>query len=163
MRCILWRHPIRLALCAVLPLILMPELKGFLAHFFGLSGLGALLAVAAGLFAGLLLLPLAGAFLDSLAVRYVFMADHMYFTQSFILRERIRVPYRGISGLSHVSDAAQRSAGLGDIVLETIRHGDTRRGLPAGVSLVDVRHPRQAVKRIDALIRACRQAAEGVS
>jgi membrane protein YdbS with pleckstrin-like domain len=153
----LWRHPVRLTVSLLLMAFLLPETAALGAKFFGWpAALSYLLSVLC-VFLLVIAPQFLAAYINCRHVRYDFHADHLSFTENFLLRDQIRVPYRSVAGVRAVRSAVQKRLGLGDIVIESrpARHLDLR-----GVDHVieDIPATEKHKAKIDKIIAAWRAA-----
>lgn len=143
---VLARHPIRLVLIVLLPAAGLPEMQQMTKWLFGFGGFPAALFVVLILAFFILLPPLLMATLDARSVRYDFHHDHLVFTENFLLREKIRIPYKSVRNAGLRRSLAQKISGVSDIVLETAA------GAQAVIVIPDVRLAPQALQRIKKLL-----------
>lgn len=153
----LWRHPVRLTVSLLLIFFLLPEaamigtkaadLPIFISYMLG-AVFVFLLVIAPQFFV---------AYLNCRHVTYDFFDDHLCFTENILLRDKIRIQYRSISGL-HVRQASvQRPLHLSDIVIETRPRG--REDMAGATHIIaDVLSPQRKIEKIDALLQSWRKA-----
>ena len=151
--CVAWRHPVRLVLSLFLPAILMPEIVRGLGIFFDLKGQSALLVATAGVLLIIWLPPFVTAALNYQKVRYHFYDDHLSFTENFILKEPIRIAYAAITDIRHQANMAQKTCGIGDIVIQT--ESRLAAAKPQHYLIFDIADPNKAVKAIKSVVGGC--------
>lgn len=159
---VLLRHPIRLAVSLALPFFLMPELQKLAKAVFAMEGEEVMKAIVGTIIAVVFLPQWLFAWLDCRAVRYEFYKDHLEFTENFMLRDRIRQPYRNISGARIRRGPVQMFFGLSDLVL-TIQ-ADQRlsvKGKDRHQVLHDIRNGGRALEEVSKLLKAAEQASTG--
>jgi len=151
------RHPVRLTVSLLLVLFLLPEAAALGAKFFGMPAALSYLVSALAVFLLIIAPQFLAAYVNCRHVRYDFHADHLSFTENFLLRDPIRVPYRSVAGVRASRSVLQKRIGLGDIVIESrpARHLDLR-----GVDHVieDVPATEKHKAKIDKIIAAWRAA-----
>lgn len=154
----LWHHPVRLTVSLLLILFLLPE-----AAMLGqkAADLPAFASYALGTLAVFLLViapQFCAAYLNCRHVRYDFFDDHLCFTESILLRDKIRIQYKSISAVRWRQASVQKPLLLADIIIETRPRGmEDMRG--AEYVIIDVRAARTKVEKINALLDTWRQSA----
>lgn len=143
---VLARHPIRLVLLVLLPAAGMPEMQQLTKWLLGFGGPLAAILVVVVLAFFILLPPLVMGALDARSVRYDFFHDHFVFTENFLLREKIRIPYKSVRSAGLRRSLAQKISGVSDIVLETAA------GAQAVIVIPDIRQAPQALQRVRKLL-----------
>lgn len=155
----LWRHPVRLAVSLLLIVFLLPETAALGAKFLGWPAVLSYLVSAFLVFLLVIAPQFLAAYVNCRHVCYDFHADHLSFTENFLLRDPIRVPYRSVAGVRIARSPLQKRVGLGDIVIETrpARHLDLR-GVDHVIEDVAAAEKRKA--KIDKIIAVWRAAQE---
>lgn len=147
-----WNHPVRLTVSLLVPFLLLPEITMLTAKATGLSGAAAS-SLAIGFIVFVIFLPqLVVEALNCHHIAYDFHDDHYSFTESFLVREAVRVPYRSIAAIRHRQNAVQKMFGVGTISVVT----ETRLGqLPPKETVFeipDVRHAARSAEDIRKLV-----------
>jgi len=153
---VMYHHPIRLTTSLLIPLFLLPELTKLAEAGLGLDGHMASFFVVMMIVFIVFLPQLMVSALNCRKIHFDFYDDHMAFTESFLLREAIRIPYRSIVAVHVKQNAFQRFFKLSNIVIETSPAGrlETRNVLTV---LPDLRYAVRAQNRIDRLLRRYQQ------
>lgn len=157
----LWRHPVRLAACLLLILFLMPE-YATIARWIGFApvavpGLIVLAVVIAGV-----LPPMIMSAANCRYVVYDFFDDHLCFTESAILRDKIRVQYKSVSAVTLRQTPLQRKLKLADIVID-VRPAGLQDMRGTSYVIADIRAARRKAEKIQSLISVWRDAHGGSS
>lgn len=157
---VMYHHPVRLTASLLIPLFLLPEFVSLAEKYMGMS------SGAAGFFVVMMIVFLV--FLPQLVisalncqkVQYHFHADHFSFTESFLLREPINIPYRSVISVTVRQKRFQKMFHLADILIETQPPGrlETRSVITV---IADVRRAAQAVRHIHTLLENYRQKNQG--
>jgi membrane protein YdbS with pleckstrin-like domain len=157
---VFYHHPIRVAVSLLVAVMLLPELIKIIQEEWHLGAGDAQVAAVLGIF-GIVFLPqLLASALDCSKVAYVFYDDHVEFTESFLVRDVIRMPYSAIRGVSMSAGLMQRLVGVADIAL--VMHGRTNaRRNPQQLSQVirDVRKASDAAREIEKILQKYHAAA----
>lgn len=148
------RHPVRLTVCLLMSFFLLPELTRIGVSLTGLDERAAMTASVAFLAALVFLPQFVVEALNCKKVSHDFYPDRLVFTESFLLREKVTIPYKSITAGKRVSSALQRVFSLSDIVL-TIQTKVGRLDLPAREHRIyDVRDAGKALARIEKILKA---------
>ncbi len=153
----LWRHPVRLTVSLLLTFFLLPE-----AAMIGTktADLPVLISYVLGAVFVFLLVIAPQFFVASLNCRHVtydFFDDHLCFTENILLRDKIRIQYKSISGLHIRQASVQKPLHLFDLVIQTRPRG---REDMAGTAYIipDVLSPQRKIQKIEALLQSWRRA-----
>lgn len=153
----LWHHPVRLTVSLLLILFLLPEAAMLGQKAADLPPLPSYIAAVFAVFLLVIAPQFFAAYLNCRYVRYDFFDDHLCFTESILLRDKIRIQYKSISAVSLRQSAMQKPLRLADVVIETRPRGmEDMRGTSYVIN--DVRAPRRKTEKIDALLAAWRAA-----
>jgi membrane protein YdbS with pleckstrin-like domain len=159
---VMYHHPVRLTTSLLIPLFLLPEFSALVQKYMGLGTVAAPVFVVAMIIFLVFLPQLFVSALDCKKVSYDFHKDHFSFTESFLLREPIRVPYKNVIAVTARQGRFQKIFHLADIVIETQPVGrlETRSLFTV---IRDVRLAPRAVRKINLLLDAFRQDNQGVA
>ncbi len=153
---VMYHHPIRLTTSFLIPLFLLPEFTSLAETTLGLEGQMASFFVVMMIVFIVFLPQLMVSALNCRKIHFDFYDDHMAFTESFLLREPIRIPYRSVVAVHVKQNVFQRMFKLADIVIETSPAArlETRNMLTV---LPDLRYADRAQQRIDRLLTRYQQ------
>jgi uncharacterized membrane protein YdbT with pleckstrin-like domain len=153
---VMCHHPIRLTTSLLIPLFLLPEFTSLAETTLGLEGQMASFFVVMMIVFIVFLPQLMVSALNCRKIHFDFYDDHMAFTESFLLREPIRIPYRSVVALHVKQNVFQRMFKLADIVIETspAARFDTHNVMTV---LPDLRYADRAQQRIDRLLKRYQQ------
>ncbi|TAL28205.1 MAG: PH domain-containing protein [Alphaproteobacteria bacterium] len=157
---VFYHHPIRVAVSLLIAVMLLPELHKFIRDEWHLAAADAQMAAVLGIFGVVFLPQLLVSALDCSRVAYAFYDDHVEFTESFLVRDVIRMPYSSIRGVSMSAGLMQRLVGVANIAL--VMHGRTNaKRNPQQLSQVirDVRKAPAAVREIEKILQKWQAAA----
>lgn len=148
---VMYHHPVRLTTSLLIPLLLLPELSALAEKYMGFDAAAAGVFVVAMIIFLVFLPQLFVSALDCKKVSYDFHKDHFSFTESFLLREPIRIPYRNVIAVTARQGKFQKMFHLADIVIETQPVGrlETRSVFTV---IPDVRLAPRAVRKINLLL-----------
>jgi len=159
---VVYHHPVRLTTSLLIPLFLLPELSSFAQKHIGLGSAAASVFVVAMIVFLVFLPQLLVSALDCKGVSYDFYKDHFSFTESFLLREPIRVPYRNVIAVKTRQSRFQKIFHLADIVIETQPVGrlETRSVFTV---IRDVRLATRAARKINLLLEVFHKDNQGTA
>lgn len=157
---VMYHHPIRLTTSLLIPLFLLPEFVSLTEKYLGMgSGAASFFVVMMIVF--LVFLPqLVVSALNCQKVQYHFHVAHFSFTESFLLREKITIPYRSVLSVTVRQRAFQKLFHLSDILIETQPVGRLESRSVITV-IPDVRRAPRAVRKINMLLAEYRQKNQG--
>lgn len=150
---VMYHHPLRLTASLLIPLFLLPEFSALAQAHMGMGRTAAAVFVVTMIIFIVFLPQLFVSALDCKQVSYDFYPDHFRFTESFLLREPIRISYRNILSVTVRQGRFQKLFHLADIVIETQPPGRLESRSVYTV-IRDVRRAAQAVPKIRALVEA---------
>ncbi len=154
----LWHHPVRLTVSLLLILFLLPEAAMLGQKAADLPAYASYMLGTLAVFLLVIAPQFCAAYLNCRHVRYDFFDDHLCFTESILLRDKIRIQYKSISAVRWRQASLQKPLRLADIIIETRPRGmEDMRG--AEYMIIDVRAARTKVEKINALLDAWRQSA----
>lgn len=116
---VMYHHPVRLTVSLLIPLFLLPEFASLAEEYMGFGSTAARVFVVTMIIFLVFLPQLFVSALDCQKVSYDFYKDHVSFTESFLLREPIRIPYRNVIAVTVRQGQFQKMFHLADIVIET--------------------------------------------
>lgn len=157
---VMYHHPVRLTASLLIPLFLLPEFVGLAEKYLGFGSFAAGVFVIAMIIFLVFLPQLFVSALDCQKVSYDFYQDHFSFTESFLLRDPIRIPYRNVIAVTARQGRFQKMFNLADIVVETQPVGrlETRSVFTV---IPDVRLAPRAARKINLLLDRYRAAERG--
>jgi hypothetical protein len=157
---VLYHHPIRVTVSLAIAFMLSPELGKFIQEQWHLGAADAQMAAVLGTLGVVFLPQLLGSALDCSKVAFTFYDDHVEFTESFLVREVIRMPYSSIRGISVSAGLMQRIVGVGNIALIMQGRTNAKRN-PQQLSQVirDVKRAPAAVREIEKILQKWQAAA----
>lgn len=151
---VFYHHPIRVAVSLAIPFMLLPELLRFMRAEWHLGAADAQVAGVLGIL-GIVFLPqLLASALDCSKVAFTFYDDHVEFTESFLVREVIRLSYSSIQGVAVSAGLMQRLVGVANI--ELVMHGRTgtkRHPQQLRQVIRDVRKAPAAAREIEKILK----------
>lgn len=157
---VMYHHPIRLTTSLLIPLFLLPEFAGMAEKYLGMGSAAASFFVVMMIIFLVFLPQLVVSALDCQKVQYHFHAEHLAFTESFLLREEIVIPYRSVISVTVRQRAFQKIFHLSDILIETQPVGRLESRSVVTV-IADVRRAPRAVRKINMLLEEYRQKNQG--
>ena len=158
----MYHYPVRLTTSLLIPLFLLPELSGLAEKHMGFGSTAAAVFVVTMIIFLVFLPQLLVSALDCQKVSYDFYKDHFSFTESFLLRDPIRIPYRNVIAVTVRQGRFQKMFHLADIVIETQPVGrlETRSLFTV---IPDVRLAPRAARKINLLLDAYRAENRGAA
>lgn len=157
---VMYHHPIRLTTSLLIPLFLLPEFASLAEKYMGFSHNAASFFVVMMIIFLVFLPQLVVSALDCQKVQYHFHADYFSFTENFLLREPINIPYRSIISVTVRQRAFQKMFNLSDILIETQPVGRMESRSVITV-IADVRLAPRAARKINILLDAYRKKNQG--
>lgn len=157
---VVYHHPVRVVVSLLIALMLLPELHKFIQEEWQLGAADAQIAALLGVFGVIFLPQLLGSALDCSSAAYTFYDDHVEFTESFLVRDVIRMPYTSIRGVAMSAGLMQRLVGVADIAL--VMHGRTgtkRNPQQLRQVICDVKRAPAAVREIEKILQKWQAAA----
>lgn len=159
---VVYHHPVRLTASLLIPLFLLPEFSALVQKHMGFDSTASAVLVVAVIIFVVFLPQLFISALDCKQVSYDFYNDHFSFTESFLLREPIRVPYRNVISVTERQGRFQKLFHLSDIVIETQPVGRLESRSVYTV-IRDVRLAPRAVRKIRLLLESFHKNNEGAA
>ena len=151
---VLYHHPIRVTVSLAIAFMLSPELEKFIKAQWHLGAADAQAAAVLGILGVVFLPQLLGSALDCSKVAFTFYDDHVEFTESYLVREVIRLSYTSIQGVSLSAGLMQRLVGVANV--ELVMHGRTgtkRNPQQLRQVIRDVKKAPAAVKEIEKILQ----------
>lgn len=152
---VVYHHPVRLAVSLAIPVMLLPELRGFIQAHWHLGLQEARLAAVLGILLVVFLPQLLASALNCRSVVFSFYSDHVEFTESFLVRETIKMSYGAVQGAEMQAGFMQRFVGVADILLVLRgRTGHKDRPQQLRQAIPDVRNAQAVLGEVRKILQA---------